>query len=109
MPRPYSSVPALLLIAVRFFVPRAWSALIRFSGMPHRPKPPNITVAPSGIIAAASSALANTLSITLDYMPRATIRLFEEVPHDAPPGDRCRPVYAARDSACHRVEHAPAD
>ena len=45
---PKSSTPALLLMTVRSFVPRACSAWIRFSGMPHRPKPPIRIVAPSG-------------------------------------------------------------
>ena len=60
---PKSSTPALLLITVRSFVPRACSAAIRFSGMPHRPKPPMRMVAPSGMSATASSALASTLFI----------------------------------------------
>jgi hypothetical protein len=34
-----------------------------FSGMPHSPKPPIMIVAPSGIAATASSALASTLFI----------------------------------------------
>ena len=38
-------------------------AAIRFSGMPHRPKPPAISVAPSKRSAIASSALATVLSI----------------------------------------------
>src|SRR6478752_5867796 len=48
---------------VRAFVPRCRSAAMRFSGMPHSPKPPIIIVAPSGISATASSALARTLFI----------------------------------------------
>src|ERR671937_2216649 len=36
---------------------------MRFSGMPHRPKPPIMIVAPSGIGATASDALATTLFI----------------------------------------------
>src|SRR5438067_3530922 len=36
---------------------------MRFSGMPHRPKPPIMIVAPSGIRATASAALATTLFI----------------------------------------------
>src|SRR6059058_4989880 len=36
---------------------------MRFSGMPHRPKPPIMIVAPSGIRATASAALASTLFI----------------------------------------------
>src|SRR5947199_3634513 len=60
-------MPALLLTTVRPFVPRACNALIRFSGMPHKPKPPIMIVAPSGMSATASSALAITLSIATDY------------------------------------------
>jgi hypothetical protein len=39
------------------------SALIRFSGMPHNPKPPTTSVAPSGMSRMASAAEAMTLSI----------------------------------------------
>ena len=60
---PKSSTPALLLMMVRALVPRARSAAMRFSGMPHSPKPPIMMVAPSGISATASSALARTLFI----------------------------------------------
>src|SRR5712671_200241 len=45
------------------FVPRACSAAMRCSGMPHSPKPPIIIVASSGTSATASSALARTLFI----------------------------------------------
>src|SRR3954447_16555563 len=58
---PKSSTPALLLITVRPRVPRARSAAIRVSGMPHSPKPPIIIVAPSGMRATASSAPGSTL------------------------------------------------
>ena len=60
---PKSSTPALLLMTVRSFVPRARSAAMRFSGMPHRPKPPIMMDAPSGMRATASSALDSTLFI----------------------------------------------
>ena len=60
---PKSSTPALLLMTVRPRVPRARRAAIRFSGIPQSPKPPIIMVAPSGIIATASAALASTLFI----------------------------------------------
>src|SRR5258705_10027278 len=50
-------------MTVRSFVPRARSAAMRFSGMPHSPKPPIIIVAPSGMSATASSAFARTLFI----------------------------------------------
>ena len=39
-PMPKSSTPALLPAMVRPFTPLSTSAAIRFSGMPHRPKPP---------------------------------------------------------------------
>jgi hypothetical protein len=38
MPKP--STPALLPTMVRPFTPLSSRAVIRFSGMPHRPKPP---------------------------------------------------------------------
>src|SRR5438093_942297 len=50
-------------MTVRSLVPRCRSAVMRFSGMPHSPKPPIMIVAPSGMSAAASSALARTLFI----------------------------------------------
>src|SRR5436190_12795618 len=65
MPTPKSSTPGLLLMTVRLRVPRACSARMRFSGRPHRPKPPHITEAPSAIIATASSALFNTLLMSV--------------------------------------------
>src|SRR3954471_19915251 len=61
MPAPNWSMPTLLLMTVRFLVPRACSARMRFSGMPHRPKPPIMIDAPSGTSAAATSALGRTL------------------------------------------------
>src|ERR1044071_1970787 len=48
-------------MSVRFFTPFLARAAMRFSGFPHRPKPPDITVAPSGMSATAASALATTL------------------------------------------------
>src|SRR5262249_40053728 len=42
---------------VRLRVPRRARALMRFSGMPHRPKPPSRMLAPSGTRATAASAL----------------------------------------------------
>src|ERR1051325_4082883 len=62
-PRPQSSTPALLETQVRFFTPRLTSALMRFSGMPQRPKPPTTSVAPSNTSRTASSADATTLLI----------------------------------------------
>jgi len=41
--------PAVLEMMVRFFTPFRWMALIRFSGLPQRPNPPDmITARPGG-------------------------------------------------------------
>src|SRR5690348_15494809 len=60
-PIPNPSTPMLLLMVCRPLTPFRTSAAIRFSGMPHNPKPPIITVAPSGISATAASDVAITL------------------------------------------------
>src|SRR5579862_7313255 len=73
-PMPKPSTPALLLIVVRFFTPLRTRARIRFSGMPHRPKPPTMMLAPSGISRTASSALATTLFIRGRFYFRARLR-----------------------------------
>src|SRR5436853_827126 len=62
-PRPQSSTPALFETQVRFFTPRLTNALMRFSGIPQRPKPPTTSVAPSKTSRTASSADATTLLI----------------------------------------------
>src|SRR5690348_4855945 len=60
-PRPKPSTPALLEMTVRLFAPESRNARIRFSGMPHSPKPPDITVMPSRVRpASADFASANT-------------------------------------------------
>src|SRR5215469_5440369 len=59
MPNP--STPTLLLIVFRSLTPLSTSARMRFSGMPQRPKPPIIMVAPSGMSPTAWSELAITL------------------------------------------------
>src|SRR5215469_11669893 len=46
---------------VRSFTPFFARAAMRFSGFPHRPNPPDITTAPSGMSRTAASALATTL------------------------------------------------
>src|SRR6185503_8163056 len=76
MPTPKSSTPGLLLMIVRLWVPRACSARMRFSGRPQRPKPPHITEAPSCTSATASSALCNTLfmSVIILHQLRAPLR-----------------------------------
>src|SRR5436309_9231311 len=58
---PKSLVPALLLITVRFFAPCWRRAAIRFSGIPHRPKPETMMEAPSGMSRTASAASLTTL------------------------------------------------
>src|SRR6266446_5620044 len=63
IPMAYPSTLTLLLMVVRFFTPLRTSARIRFSGIPHRPNPPTMTVAPSKTSRMASSALATTLFI----------------------------------------------
>src|SRR5579864_6655192 len=60
-PIPNPSTPMLLLMVCRPFTPLRTRAAIRFSGMPHNPKPPIITVAPSGMSATAASDVAITL------------------------------------------------
>src|SRR6266498_1596106 len=57
------STPTLLLMVVRFFTPLRTRARSRFSGTPHKPKPPTMIVAPSGMSRTASSALATSLFI----------------------------------------------
>ena len=56
-------MPALFDTTVRFLVPWAQSARIRFSGTPAAPNPPINMVAPSGIFETAASAPAIRLSI----------------------------------------------
>src|SRR5258707_859513 len=80
MPIPQSSAPGLLLMRTRFFVPRAWSALMRFSGIPHSPKPPIRMLAPSGTSATAASALARTLFIGQLFYFRLLV-----IPQRSPP------------------------
>src|SRR5205085_11758093 len=62
-PSPQLSTPALFETQVRFLTPRDTTALIRFSGMPQRPKPPTTSVAPSKMSLTASAAEATTLLI----------------------------------------------
>src|ERR1019366_3584741 len=62
-PTPAPSTPALLLMVVRFLTPLSARARIRFSGIPHKPNPPTMMVAPSNTSWIASSALATTLCI----------------------------------------------
>src|SRR5262245_26711951 len=57
-PRPKSSTPALLETMVRFLAFDSTRAVIRFSGIPHRPKPPARRVIPSLRPAFLSAALA---------------------------------------------------
>src|SRR5687767_14471946 len=62
-PSPKPSTPALLEMTVRPFAPESRSARMRFSGMPHRPNPPDITVMPSRV-SPASADLASALSLS---------------------------------------------
>src|SRR5215218_5676849 len=80
MPSPQSSTPQLLLTVSRSRVPERWSASMRATGMPQRPKPPTAREAPSGISATASSALATTLSITVPPHRGQSGRLQSEFP-----------------------------
>src|SRR5882762_6725553 len=73
-PMPNPSTPTLLLMVVKFLTPFLTSARIRFSGIPHKPKPPNIMEAPSCTSRIASSALATILFIdsSSTYAPPQT-------------------------------------
>src|SRR5690554_1117487 len=67
---PKSSTPALLEIQVRSFTPFFTKAAIQFSGIPHRPNPPNKRVIPSLKSRSASSAFFTTLLIIIRlYFP----------------------------------------
>src|SRR5712664_1218305 len=70
---PKSSTPALFEAMVRFLVPFLRTAAIRFSGIPHRPKPPIRIVAPSRSRSIAASALATRLSI-YSFLPICRVR-----------------------------------
>ena len=77
---PKSSMPALLLITVRSLAPCSRNAWMRFSGMPHSPKPPIMMVAPSPMSLIAWSASRMTLFNTVSWSPRGLNRggLIEE-------------------------------
>src|ERR1700677_4614332 len=68
-PRPKPSTPMLLEMVCSPFTPRRTRAAMEFSGMPHSPKPPSITVAPGGISATAVSAVGKTLFIAKRVYP----------------------------------------
>ena len=61
-PSPHSSTPQLFETASRSVVPASSRASISTDGIPHNPNPPTDSVAPSGMSATASTALATTLS-----------------------------------------------
>src|SRR6185437_5241903 len=65
-----SDEPGLLDATVRFFVPARSTAVIRFSGIPHNPKPPIRIVAPSRNPFMATSALGTRLSIRRSPLSR---------------------------------------
>ena len=60
-PRPQSSTPQLFETASRSVAPGSSSASISTEGMPHSPKPPTASEAPSPMSATASAALADHL------------------------------------------------
>ena len=60
---PKSLVPALLEMRVSERLPRSRRAEMRFSGMPHSPKPETMMDAPSGTSRTASAASRTTLSM----------------------------------------------
>ena len=61
--RPVVPLPALLLMMTRSLAPCSSSASISSIGWPAVPKPPIMTVAPSGTSARAAAALATSLEI----------------------------------------------
>src|SRR5262245_23256543 len=73
LPRPNWSTPALFDTTVSPCTPDSHNATIRFSGMPHRPKPPHITLIPSRTTSAsAACALGKTLLVVIGaglYLP----------------------------------------
>src|SRR5690606_6577197 len=64
-PSPQSSTPQLLLTMERSCDPRSRRALMRTMGIPESPNPPHAMLAPSGMSATASAAVATVLSIPL--------------------------------------------
>src|SRR6185312_733771 len=67
-PSSQSSTPQLFEMIDRSVVPCASSASMRAMGLPLSPNPPTAIVAPSGMSATASAALATCLSITRDLL-----------------------------------------
>src|SRR5688572_2475408 len=92
-PTPKPSTPALLLMIVSPFAPFRCNARVRFSGIPHRPNPPTMIVAPSCRSAIASNALGTTLFMGLsrngavgsveDLLDLLHISGFQRVEHGA--------------------------
>src|ERR1051326_706706 len=75
-PRPQSSTPALFETHVRPLTPRLTIALMRFSGIPQRPKPPTTSVMPSAMSLTASSAEETSLLIMegkISNSPRSSV------------------------------------
>src|SRR5512146_1055878 len=89
-PTPNPSTPALLLTVVRFLVPFLTRARIRFSGLPHRPKPPIMMLAPSDISRTASSALATTLFIRGGFYFRSSPERKRNLHHKGHEGTRSK-------------------
>lgn len=62
LPKPQSVTPALLETTVKFLTPSSYTAYIRFSGIPQRPKPPTSILSPSLMPFIASAGDLHTLS-----------------------------------------------
>src|SRR5690606_33095749 len=97
-PRPQSSTPQLLLTTDRSVVPCSSRASISAIGLPHSPKPPTASEAPSGMSATASAALATTLSnpvrapVILDSFVGPGRSCHVPVSHPGRPGSSCAPA-----------------
>src|SRR5512134_1668841 len=70
MPSPSSVVPQLFEMTVRSRTPLRCTAAMRFSGFPHRPKPPTMTVMPSFRSAIAASADSTSLFMSALHQHR---------------------------------------
>ena len=68
-------VPQLLEMTVRFFTPRRASSRMQFSGLPDRPKPPDMITAPSCMSCRAFSAFSKTLFIAPGSLDPGAIRV----------------------------------
>src|SRR5436305_5754028 len=97
---PKSSTPALFPTIVRPLTPLSTSAWIRFSGIPHRPKPPAAMVIPSfSKPCSADSASAWTLLIADPFIGSDGVGGF----HQRPPGKLHGQVTLGNVGAVHRA------